>query len=167
MAKTKNASISVMRRCITSLLLLSGVVTAYADAGDAGDFQPSSSLTQQQQVNTVMCVYCSAEADGTTPGCFKYTTPLDACYNGQALFPHDPSWSDSDIHDTMVYDNIKRKIYPSKDGSCKGKIMYGDDTNAGEEPYSFMLPLDECVGPFGPPRPYGKFSLSKVLIEEE
>lgn len=99
------------------------------------------------------------DADENTPGCKQYTTPLNTCYNAKTLFPNDESWSDLDIYDEMIMRNLKRSFYQSTDGSCAGR---GEETNIpqpvdGDD--SFFIPLGDCVGPFGPPRPWGKFTL--------
>lgn len=78
---------------------------------------------------------------------------------------------------------MKRTFYKSTDGSCKNTLIvhdgmsgfdsidnrkngigfyFGGITNfirQDEDDDSFILPIDACVGPFGPPRPWGKFSL--------
>ena len=59
----------------------------------------------------------------------------------------------------MIMRNLKRSFYKSTDGSCAGR---GEETNApqpvdGDD--SFIIPLGDCVGPFGPPRPWGKFTV--------
>ena len=51
----------------------------------------------------------------------------------------------------MSMRSLKRQFFKSADGTCDGTSM--------EEDNSFILPFDDCVGPFGPPRPWGKFTL--------
>lgn len=73
-----------------------------------------------------------------------YLTPLDFCYNGQDLFPNDPSWSGFDVLDTLGEDGfLHRSIFSSTDQSCE---------NATDE---LMIDLNICVGPFGAPYPWG------------
>lgn len=89
--------------------------------------------------------------------CLSYTTPLDKCYNGRVLFPDDPSWGDVDIIDSIAVDStdtqwLTRRFFQSKVSSCQDL----DDT--------YELPLGECVGPFGRPRPWGLF---RALEEDE
>jgi hypothetical protein len=80
--------------------------------------------------------------------CKSYVTPLDQCFNGQSLFPDDPSWGFYDISDVVLSnDSFSRHFFGSKDGNC-----------TGEPTDSFILPIHECVGPFGAPRPWGDFS---------
>lgn len=90
--------------------------------------------------------YCYANAT-----CVQYVTPVSDCYNGQVLFPADPSWASYDIKDDVV-DNARfvRKFYASESGACQ------DQTD------QFELPFNECVGPFGQPRPWGIFALIQI-----
>ena len=117
-------------------------------------------------LRTSLCVEILCSAD-----CVSYRTPLNECYNGAHLFPGDPSWSDFDIRDEVESDTLalffaisnedqniwerrarfSRYFYATKNGSCGG-----DSTDEFDD-----LPLDECVGPFGPPRPWGTFSIIK------
>eukprot|EP00569_Conticribra_weissflogii_P003294 CAMPEP_0171327630 /NCGR_PEP_ID=MMETSP0878-20121228/147_1 /TAXON_ID=67004 /ORGANISM="Thalassiosira weissflogii, Strain CCMP1336" /LENGTH=230 /DNA_ID=CAMNT_0011827415 /DNA_START=20 /DNA_END=712 /DNA_ORIENTATION=+ len=103
-------------------------------------------------------------------GCKEYITPLDECYNAQILFPGDISWSHFDIYDSLEMRSLKRRFFESGDGTCRdigGGEGDGTENNGGGESGgsgsgdedSFVLPLDVCVGPFGPPRPWGKFTL--------
>lgn len=91
-------------------------------------------------LETILC------ADKCQSGCKSYTTNIGACYNGQGLFPSDPSWSSFDVWDEVMDDNdeLHRLIFASKDGTCHGTPT--DD---------FRIPLNVCVGPFGQPRPWG------------
>ena len=129
----------------------------------ASDDPRQSPAQQEKNIITLMCTTeTCTDAVEAAPGCKSYATPLNKCYNAQNLFPNDPSWSDLDIYDEMIMKNLKRTFYQSKDGSCAGR---GEASNAVPEPVdgeedSFILPLDVCVGPFGPPRPWGKFSIS-------
>ena len=81
--------------------------------------------------------------------CRSYQTPLSDCYSGQSLFPNDPSWGDVDFMDEIVNGMLERTIFGTNDGTCS------DETD------NFTLPLNQCVGPFGKPRPWGQFSLGK------
>jgi hypothetical protein len=84
--------------------------------------------------------------------CKSYVTPLGQCFNGQSLFPDDPSWGVYDISDAVLSnDSFRRQFFGSKDGNC-----------TGEPTDSFVLPIHECVGPFGAPRPWGEFSFVDV-----
>mmetsp|Transcript_33209 Transcript_33209/g.56457 ORF Transcript_33209/g.56457 Transcript_33209/m.56457 type:complete len:171 (+) Transcript_33209:33-545(+) len=153
--------------CIASPSLAAG--DGVADVADPTQLDSTSSKT----IQTLMCTSESCtDATKDTPGCMTYSTPLDTCYNAQTLFPNDESWSNLDIYDTIVMKNLKRTFYPSTDGSCAGRGGENDGgTNApvdGDD--SFIIPFDSCVGPFGPPRPWGKFTLlddASYLLEEE
>jgi len=143
-----------------------GVTSCNAEWGkstsSAHELGVSPSPKHATSIKTLMCEneYCN-NADENTPGCKQYKTPLNQCYNGQTLFPGDVSWSALDIYDEMIMRNLKRTFYQSQDGSCAGRE--DSQRNSAPQPVdgddSFILPLDDCVGPFGPPRPWGKFSL--------
>ncbi len=59
--------------------------------------------------------------------------------------------------------NLKRTFYQSRDGTCAGRENL-DQLNGNDD--SFTLPFDTCVGPFGPPRPWGKFTLVDDVVDE-
>lgn len=88
--------------------------------------------------------------------CQSYVSPSGACFSSASWFPNDPSWSDGwDILDVLHNNSanpkepmLHRSIYPTKNGTC-----------LGEDPDSFEIPLNQCVGPFGAPRPWGTFQL--------
>ena len=82
-------------------------------------------------------------------GAKSYLTPLDVCYSPPALFQDDPQWGAFDVRDRILplTRRLRRAFYNTKDGSC------------GAETDHFDVPLDQCVGPFGKPRPWGEFSL--------
>ena len=134
------------------LCLLCGGAALADTATHDGDYHNNPKLATR--VQTLLCDSCTDDATELTQGCQAYITPLNTCYNAQVLFPNDDTWGKIDIYDTMIMRDVKRVFYESTDGSCVGKENDGDVV----EDY-FMLPLDECVGPFGPPRPWGKFSL--------
>lgn len=147
---------------LTARLLLPFLLIIIPAVIVIADPQPSSP-EKAKEIHTLMCTTESCtDSDANTPGCKQYTTPLNTCYNAKNLFPNDESWSDLDIYDEMIMRNLKRSFYQSKDGSCAGRgEADGGATNAqpvdGDD--SFILPMDACVGPFGPPRPWGKFTL--------
>jgi hypothetical protein len=83
--------------------------------------------------------------------CVRYNTPVAICYNGQSLFPNDPSWGGFDVKDDVLDDHsFSRKFYNSEDGTCR------------EQTDEFTLPFNECIGPFGQPRPWGTFTLIRT-----
>ena len=137
--------------------LLSGASASAAVIPNGNDKNRSAPPSQlAKRIRTLMCTSESCDdADENTPGCNGYVTPLNACYNAGVLFPGDESWGTYDIYDDMVMKNIRRTFYPSTDGSCAGRGFGGEERSDD----SFILPLDVCVGPFGQPRPWGKFTL--------
>ena len=161
--KMPNSSTAKAALLLVFLCLLSGISPSTAVTADEHDPQPSSPQLAKR-IRTLMCTSESCDgADENTPGCRTYTTPMNACYNAGVLFPGDESWGDSDVYDEMVMSDIKRTFYKSMDGSCVWRGEGGDAKNGIPRPVdaddSFILPLDVCVGPFGPPRPWGKFTL--------
>ena len=77
----------------------------------------------------------------------SYLTPVDVCYSPSKLFPGDRQWGVYDVRDSLtpLTRRLRRAFYNTKDGSC------------GAETDHFDIPLDQCVGPFGKPRPWGEF----------
>lgn len=87
-----------------------------------------------------------------------YETALNECYNGANLF-NDEDWGTSDILDVVSHgkDNIMllhRTFFASNTSVCSGPV---DD---------YILPVDECVGPFGKPRPWGMFTLINTTNDD-
>ena len=80
--------------------------------------------------------------------CMIYITPIDKCFSSTWLFPNDPSWSGKDIRDRIAERTrtLVRTIFDTENGTCRGSA---NDV--------FHIPLNECVGPFGKPRPWGIF----------
>eukprot|EP00580_Thalassiosira_gravida_P015392 CAMPEP_0201667566 /NCGR_PEP_ID=MMETSP0494-20130426/15616_1 /ASSEMBLY_ACC=CAM_ASM_000839 /TAXON_ID=420259 /ORGANISM="Thalassiosira gravida, Strain GMp14c1" /LENGTH=175 /DNA_ID=CAMNT_0048147597 /DNA_START=8 /DNA_END=535 /DNA_ORIENTATION=- len=174
---TKDSTIKLLFILLlgSSSSLQSAVVMANDDPQQQQQQQLRSTPSSSQSSKKVRTLMCTTESctDATvdTPGCKEYTTPLETCYNAQTLFPGDESWSDLDIYDTMMMRNLKRTFYESKDGSCGGREEEEDGHNipqAVDGDDTFILPIGDCVGPFGPPRPWGKFTLLEdgVLSEE-
>lgn len=82
--------------------------------------------------------------------CQWYVTPVEKCYNPQRLFRNDPSWGDSDVLDILLDEQtLYRRFFSTNNVSC-------DNTTDG-----FQIPLNECVGPFGKPRPWGNITFYK------
>ena len=88
---------------------------------------------------TVCKVRCSSD-------CKTYHLPLMQCFSPPRLFPDDPQWGTEDVRDTCNATHLHRTFFASGDSSC---------TNMTD---SFILPLSECVGPMGKPRPWGTFT---------
>ena len=115
-------------------------------------------------LKTLLC-----EDRGCSDACQSYVTPINKCYNGQELFPDDPSWGEYDVLDMYaclegVYggdggcttsadlngpSSFKRTFFASQGSSCS------EQTDEFDE-----VPLDECIGPFGDPRPWGRFEIA-------
>ena len=115
-------------------------------------------------LKTLLC-----EDRGCSDACQSYVTPINKCYNGQELFPDDPSWGEYDVLDTYVClegvyggdggcttsadlngsSSFKRTFFASQGSSCS------EQTDEFDE-----VPLDECIGPFGDPRPWGRFEIA-------
>lgn len=110
---------------------------------------------EQRKIITTLCTdkKCSNN-------CTQYDTPVSQCYNGRDLgsYPfYDNTTNPFGIYDTIDvifghHDPVvafKRSFFGSTNGSCTGSVTDLFD----------YIPLDECVGPFGPPRPCGTFHL--------
>ena len=124
---------------VNVLLLVSSTIV-FVGGKKEDDVSDNSSV-----LITELCVgFCNGS------DCQSYLTPLSVCYNGQSLFPNDPSWGDVDFMDEIVDGMLERSFFRTNDGTCT------DETD------NYSLPLEECVGPFGKPRPWGKFSLSRT-----
>jgi hypothetical protein len=97
---------------------------------------------------TILTKMCKTLCSNRDKNCALFESPVAVCYNGQSLFPNDPSWGEYDIWDIVVDStSFIRTFYFSVNASCQNSA----DT--------FTLPFDECVGPFGQPFPWGIFSL--------
>ena len=122
--------------CVNVLLLVSTTIVFVVGNKEDDVYDYSNLITE-------LCVgFCNGS------DCEFYMTLLSVCYNGQSLFPNDPSWGDVDLMDEIVDGMLERSFFRTNDGTCT------DETD------HLSLPLEECVGPFGKPRPWGKFSLS-------
>lgn len=84
--------------------------------------------------------------------CKVYSPPTGECYSPPVLWPGDPQWGASDTLDLCNHTHIVRSFFTSTNGSC---------ANQTDE---FTLPLDVCVGPFGKPRPWGKFACKRPTL---
>lgn len=120
-----------------------------SDSTRRNDSPSQSTLTEDahHHLNTTLC-----KDDVCSNSCISYMTPLGECYNPQKMFPGDPSWGESDALDNDVtFTNgqvtFQRTFYSSNDTTCTGT------------PEAETLPLNECIGPFGAPRPWGSFEL--------
>ena len=132
-----------------------------------------------QILNMTLC------QDKCLHNCKTYLTPMSICYSPKVLFPNDPSWSIYDIHDELLDGSsgpslsdevgsslesspsslleegtgwkstkFRRTIYNhSQNGTCTTSGVNSDPDDV------FIIPLNECVGPFDQPRPWGIFTL--------
>jgi hypothetical protein len=128
-----------------------------------------------RQVSLLQATLC---VDRCASDCVVYQTPWMTCYNGQILFPGDPSWSEWDILDIPLQSSSSLAIVPlASDGDGSSSPLSSDRmvrplssfqrfffgtqnaTCASAEPTdTFTLPLNACLGPFGAPRPWGNFT---------
>jgi hypothetical protein len=97
---------------------------------------------------------CSSFCTGK---CCTYQTPIHTCFNGMTLFNHSVDWGTMDILDTISRlegDDDDPPIY------FLTRQFYESNTSMCQELFdTYELPLNECVGPFGKPHPWGRFTL--------
>lgn len=114
-----------------------------------------------------------------------YVTPINRCYNGKKIiriFGEEPSITDdfatasingknvklknpygeNDILDELIKQNdeiigIKRSFFQSKNTTCTGGISDSFPN----------IPTDTCVGPFGPPKPWGILNVMNQTSESQ
>ena len=104
----------------------------------------AAALAATARENMTLCRDFCGGAD-----CVSYDVPLGTCFSPRKLWPNDPSWGEYDVRDTCVNEtHFQRAFFDSTDASC------------GRESSSYVLPLHECIGPFGKPRPWGIFNMS-------
>lgn len=112
----------------------------------AGMMTASGEETRMSYLTSTLCVYKCTE------GCVIFRTPLLTCFNGKALFPEYDDWSDYDLMDIRLNQtHFERRIFRSQNQTCLER-----------ETDIFRLPVDECVGPFGYPRPWGFFNFETI-----
>ena len=140
--------------------------------GIASTINTAEDLHKLKRVSDILTTLCAERS--CSGNCSIYRTPTSKCYNGHKLFPPNDNltverssqetnpFGSNDILDEVFYGqknirpwHFKRSFYRSKDGSCSGGI-----TDSFES-----LPFDECVGPFGPPFPWGKFELDAIELK--
>jgi hypothetical protein len=117
---------------------------------ESGENKRAPKLNSPTLLNTTLCKdFCKTD-------CVSYLTPLTKCFSPRKLFPNDPSWGENDLLDDNVtfaandgQVTFERAFYSTNDGTCGGTAELQ------------TLPLNECVGPFGAPRPWGSFQLSE------
>lgn len=107
----------------------------------------------QQQEKPILNMTLCEDKCYLESNCTSYLSPISECYDSGALFPNDPSWSGKDVLDTVICQTLIRRIFgSSRNGTCVASPSEDDDDR-------FQIPLNECVGPFGQPRPWGMFQL--------
>ncbi|CAE8581282.1 unnamed protein product [Polarella glacialis] len=79
----------------------------------------------------------------------SYIVPLSQCYSPPRLFPGDQQWGAGDVIDKCNKTHLTRTFYASENGSCQQSTS------------NFTVALSTCVGPFGKPRPWGSFAVTK------
>ena len=89
---------------------------------------------------------CGPAAPPCSTDCKTYEIPLSKCFSPPVLFPGDRQWGRYDVFDVCHGHYLNRSFFSSTNGSCFNRTD------------GFVLPLHECVGPFGNPRPDGFFS---------
>ena len=87
---------------------------------------------------------CKTRCSG---GCVSYTTPVGRCWSPAKRYPHNPQWGTTDILDVCLDGGrqVNRSFFASTNGTCMHHTG------------GFLLPTAACIGPFGPPRPWGTF----------
>lgn len=88
--------------------------------------------------------------DKCSENCKAYYVPFEGCFSPPLMFPNDTQWGTSDVLDSRINETFfRRTFYLSNNGNCTIETDH------------FTLPLNSCVGPFGPPRPWGTFTLQE------
>ena len=157
---------------------------------DSSSTKVALALSSDEEVvallNTTMCsTKCGEDSsaavvsdDNKEKDCQTYLTPIRTCYSSSKLFPEDPSWSGYDIFDAIVptSTNTRRRstsstvVSTQTNNTAAGtslllvRTIY-QTTNGTCVPSSqdvvFRLELQQCVGPFGRPRPWGIFAVAE------
>lgn len=170
-SRTMIINIILYRKCILgrslvllALVMVSSVKSLPLRVGSAaekhhqqGDYTYHSD--HNLILNTTIC------KDRCMSGCINYLTPIGSCYNGNSFLigrkekENSNPFGENDIWDdpVLLLDGgakrviaIQRKFYNSTNSSCTGGITDFFD----------KLPLEKCIGPFGPPRPWGILALA-------
>jgi hypothetical protein len=148
LASSPNHSAKDTRLLSYRFFVVAFILIALATDLVDGQIAASQSMDDaRRHLNMTLC------EDFCKKGCMSYRTPLGECYNPQKMFPGDISWGESDVMDDNVaftngHVTFQRKFYSSDDATCTGT------------PDTETLPLNECIGPFGAPRPWGTFMLA-------
>jgi hypothetical protein len=108
--------------------------------------------------------------DDDADGSIIYETPINSCFDGASLFRHSVDWGDVDIYDEISssllllssssVDHDQATPPPPPSLSLLTRRFYASDNSTCNDLIdTYELPLDECLGPFGKPHPWGRFSL--------
>ena len=89
---------------------------------------------------------CGVAGEPCSNDCKSYSVPLAHCFSPPSRYPGDKQWGPFDVIDTCDGSYLNRSFFASTDGSCRNRTD------------GFVVPLNQCIGPFGKPRPYGTFS---------
>jgi len=115
-------------------------------------------IESQQENRTLITTLCTDKK--CSENCTHYDSPVSQCYNGKDLSPS--TFDDNTTNPFGIYDIVDDVIITNYDPMAFKRLFFGstNGTCAGNVTDSFnYIPLDECVGPFGPPRPCGTFHL--------
>jgi len=129
---------------------------SYRGSEDDGT-NTASSIAGRDTPIILNTTFCTDKCFGD---CVHFLTPAGQCYNGQNMFDgEDNPFGEHDILDQTIKNSvgivgIKRDFYQSTNGTCSGGITDSFDD----------IPVDECVGPIGPPRPWCMISTSEESI---
>jgi hypothetical protein len=107
------------------------------------------------------------EDDDKNAGRIIYETPVNSCFNGASLFHHSVDWGDVDIYDEISPSLLLLSSSSSDDhdhaspllSSFTRRFYASDNSTCNDLVDTYELPLNECLGPFGKPHPWGRFSL--------
>lgn len=112
------------------------------------------------KLNTTLC---TGKCEGD---CKTFVTPVMKCYNGISMFgeSEENPFGAQDILDKIIRGQgsgaaiaVERTFYDSVDGTCSKKKSDQFDS----------IPLDQCVGPFGEPHPWGTLHLIKNSFKSD
>ena len=95
---------------------------------------------------------CGAAGQPCSSDCKTYRVPLAQCFSPALRYPGDEQWGPFDVIDICQGSFLNRSFFATTDGSCRNRTD------------GFVVPLNECVGPFGKPRPFGKFSCTAAAL---
>lgn len=134
----------------------------------------NSLAAENAQIQLTLCV------DRCAGDCISFRTPINECFNGQTLFPKErDAWGEFDVYDEVKIPSesksardelslerrgrhrpsFTRYFFGTLDSTCDVMNTFDGQIDVSYATERYDLPFDECVGPFGAPRPWGKFEL--------